>query len=185
MKRWVVAALGILNVVLLYGCGDQDMAMRSAALSLETLFSRVLLKEAGASWRYTATSVGRCADDLTPKYCVPVSMTGFKKVGWSQYEATYSMRATQGHCEGVRREIAAAQVQPNLVASLRTTEELDVAHLARTSKAPVASHLTFARALDDTFNPNDAQHFLFGRNLKLVRDIKIDCSHGTISVVLA
>ena len=51
--------------------------------------------------------VGRvdARDDLTPKYCVPVSMTGFKKVGWSQYEATYSMRAAQGHCEGIRREI--------------------------------------------------------------------------------
>ena len=93
MKRRVAAALPrLLSVVLLCGCGDRDMAMRSAALSLETLFSRILLKESGVSWRYTATSVGRCAEDLTPKYCVPVSMTGFKKLGWSQYEATYSMR---------------------------------------------------------------------------------------------
>ena len=158
--------------------------MNSAALSLETLFGRLLLEKGNREWRYISPPIGKCSADLLPKYCSPVSLTEFKKSGWGKYQATYLISGGTNACRQIEDWIAAAKAQPGLVAGLKDTQELDIAHLERVSKQPAAVHRTLSITQNESFNPLNARLFIFERNLRLIDTLKVDCDRMTISILL-
>lgn len=190
--RVVIRSLAALSLTGLSSCGDPYKSMESTALGLETLLGRLLLKSADAPWRYISRVMGTCSTALAPKYCAPIKLTGFRKLGWrplswQKYEATYAIHGgTTAQCETLGPRLAEIRADPHLVSGLRSREQLDTEHWKAHSKLSVGPELSQVPLQNEFFNPDNPRlYFIVELDLRKIETVEIDCAKRTITLLLA
>lgn len=174
--------MAVLAAAVLCGCGNKTAARGSAAMVIQSVIERTILKLEGSQWLFVEEAVGPCHEDFKPKYCSPIISYPLKALS---AERRSSFRIVSKHrCPLLRDQLVRYQHNPQELASLIEKQSLDMGYLSSIEKLDISKSRINYDYVNSHFDPSGKFASIMGHYMGFIKSLAVDCDTQVMTLEL-